>query len=1555
MRGFFYGPNMPEITEILIVVNTAEVRAGTQAVSDLAAASGEAGHQVEDVNTRMRDSEQVMRAQAEAVRAAADASRVLGDESSDASDALFKGMTAVEGFARASLKIGEGGMNADVGKIKDGLGELANASGLTELAITRLGAGPVLALQMLAEAAAFAASAYVKGQQESDNFARAMQLTGNSAGITEGQFNDMVGSIANLENAGMGDARVALQTLLETGEFTGEALLSVGAAAVATAQRTNKPAAEVAANFATMAGGVVNWVDTHAEVYRTLDASQYQHIKTLVEEGKTQEAMIATAKSYNEELKKRGENLSIVGTAMRAMKTLWSNGEDSVNGLGRRTTTKQEIEQLDLEVASAKVTGHTSVGTHEGMGMSGKELQRYLEQKAKERQVLVTRLAQEKEVADAQRGVQEKNHAEKQAQNGIDAIKARYAKRISEETAEIARYNKYVATLNGTAQAVPVADQKAMHAAIHAAYKVEAPPPAFGSDDSEARRAGQLQAIQDELRLKTEGYDQSAKLDELYRKGGTLSEEQYFENRRNTIRERGKAEADAYQKQIDVLSAFQAKTPQAVQDNKNKIAEAGAAKSRIAPREKAELAQVDEIARQQNAETLKKREEDAKAKKDKDRADTKAADEQQWKEAADGAKALGDALEKAFGKVGGTIGKVTSALVDHKKAQQDIQRTLANAKEDANGDKPKEIAAESKAQLDSTQAQMKGYSDMAGAAAGFFDEQSAGYRALTTVSQVFHAAEVAMTLAELVPKGISAVLSQGTGDPYTAFGRMAAMAAIVAGLGVAIGGGGGGNVDVAKERQKANGTGTVLGDSSAKSDSIARSLAIMEKNSGLGLAHTISMDNSLRKLAAGIGNLANLLARESVATGAGGAAAGVQTGTKVLGGTLGVLAGTSAGGLGGAMLGTYLGMGMAAIGGPIGLVLGSVVGAVLGSVVSKLFNTSKTVVDQGITGKVMSLGQIEDIGFTAQSYADVNTKKKALGFTYSNKNKTETAAMSDDVNQQFTMIIVSMGNAIRGAANVMGVAGGDFNARMDSFKVDLGKISLKGLSTEDQQKALETAFSALGDKMADAGVAGLRDFAKIGEGAFETLNRIANDFQQVSDVLFVLGKSFGVTGMAAVKLSEDLIDTAGGLEKLTSGTSYFYENFLSESEKMAPITKSVNDAMGKLGLGGVTTMDGFKAAVLSAADGVAIGKEGSADLYVALLSLAEPFKKAADYAANLAAATGELAEVNKTASDIASERRDLQQQLNQLMQSEAQLLASQRAGIAEGNRGLFDQIQAVKAVTSAKDALAKAYETESAAAKSALEKSKSWVTTLNGLNSSMALGAQSTLTPEQKYAEARAQFEKTLAAANAGDATAQSGLSAAEQAFLTASQVVNASDARYAADYARVVEANKEALKWAAAQVDVQQASLDALNAQVSGLITINDSVLTVAQAIAGLRAAMGGAADLGVKFSNPPVVAALAAMTSPVTAAVFDPVRYSSAANVGSEVLVAEIRGLREDNQAMRVELEGLRADQRAQTGATIQATFESNANAARTVVDGVDKSSRASAWASAVKGEYA
>ncbi|WP_300758444.1 hypothetical protein [Janthinobacterium sp.] len=971
-----------------------------------------------------------------------------------------------------------------------------------------------------------------------------------------------------------------------------------------------------------------------------------------------------------------------------------------------------------------------------------------------------------------------------------------------------------------------------------------------------------------------------------------------------------------------------------------------------------------------NLETAGKAAADAKAKeKAVPAAPKRKYSEAEWKEAGEFAVVFGKKLEQAFGNVGSTIGKMTTALLGFRKAQDDIDFTFAKDMVDAKDDPDAKKKAEDKRHMST----VKQYHDMATAAKGFFTAHSTGYELMEKVERGFRAYEFAMNAKSLFEKltnitlvtaaktaatttevagqvasvgpvtaaetakssayGMSA-LASALAAPFPAnIGAFAMVAGMLLAIGVAVSGGGGGADTTAKDRQAATGTGTVLGDSNAKSNSIANSLEIMEKNSGLGLAYSASMANSLRQVVAGIGGLGGLLVRNSGVTGA--TAPDSKGGAATFGSSALVV--TVAGGV---------------IGLAIDKLTGGLIGKITGGVLGSIFGGKTTTTDTGLILNKATLGGIETGGVLASQYTDTKTSG---GWFSGDKRRTALNGLDREANDQFTKVILGLSDTVSAAAGMLGLGGDAFNARLKTFVVDLGKISLKDLKGDEIQKALEAAFSKLGDDMAKFGVGGLETYQKVGEGYLETLARVANNYMQVTDVLAVLGKSFNATGLGAVKLSEHLIDVAGGVDKLTSGTGFFVQNFLTEAERMAPITKSVHDAMGKLNLAGVTTMDGFKAAVLSAADGVATGREGAAELYASLLALAEPFKTAADYAADLAAVTGDLAVVSKTASEIASEHKDLQQQLNELTKSSVELLASQRAGIADVNKSLFDQIQAAKAVVSAKDALSKAYETESAAAKSALEKSKSWVTTLNGLNASMVLGAQSTLTPEQKYAEARAQFEKTLAAANAGDSTAQSGLSAAEQAFLTASQVVNASDARYAADYARVMAANSEALKWASAQVDVQQASLDALNAQVSGLITVNDSVLTVAQAIANLQAAMGGASDLGVQFSHPPAGSALAALAGPAAPVAFDAGRYSAAANLGSDALVAEIRGLRQDNQAMREELEGLRADQRAQTGATIQATIESNTNAARMVVDGVDQSARASAWANTVKGEYA
>ena len=1166
-------------------------------------------------------------------------------------------------------------------------------------------------------------------------------------------------------------------------------------------------------------------------------------------------------------------------------------------------------------------------------------------------------------------------------------------------------------------------------------------------------------------------YDALGKLDDMYLKGGELSAQQAYQNKRDYALKTYEAEIDAYQLQIDALNSHNSATKEEKakhakelneisgkldaaekayfdesfrRDEEERLRQAAiaTAASDAANKEiaaiNAQVAAVEEQIRtygllpaqktalavadleEQNAalagikngeKTIEMNNRKIEALGRLSVAQGRASAQEQGGDVAKAkelldiltavdtaTKSAAQGMAASFGAVGTAIGGLTTALSGYAVQQQAIAAQLAVATKDAYGDPTKIAKAQVLAAQQGAQAQIKSYGDMASSAKGFFKENTAGYRAMEGAEKAYRAVEMAMAIESMVKKlfavevvttatlgaeaaktvaiqagtatqlaadtvkGTSAaavaVATQAQGDPYSAWVRMAAMAAAMAALGFAVSGGGGSDT-TAKDRQAAIGTGSVLGDSKAVSESIAKSLGLVEGNTYRDMQISGAMLSSLRSIESNIGNLGALIARTD---GADVAANGVATGTTPLGGGLGTAAFMGAGAYGGALLGGALAgvatmgvMGgtltaLGAIAGPLGMAAGALIGAVLGKAVSKLFGTSVSIKDQGLTASAMSLGKIDDGAFVAQSYADVQTKKKAFGITYSNKSGIKTSALDDDISSQFGLIITGMGDTIRSAADILGQSGAAFNARLDTFVVDLGLISLKGLTGAEAQTKLEAAFSKVGDDMAKFAMGSLKDFQAAGEGTYETLVRIANDYATVDAVLGSFNKSFGQVGMASVAAREELLKLSGGLDKFTSQGGFFLENFFTNAEKAATLRTSINSVLTPLNQGtAVTSIEQFKQLALAQDLTTDAGRK----TYTSMMAVSQAFVELMRYG-------DEFGVVTKTADEILSERKDLQQQLNEITMSTLQLLDLQRSALDVSNRALFDQIQAAKAVVSAKDALAKAYDTESAAAKTALEKSKSWVTTLNGLNASMALGNQSTLTPEQKYAEARAQFEKTLAAANAGDTVAQSGLSAAEQAFLTASQVVNASDARYAADYARVVAANDEALKWASVQVDVQQASLDALTAQVSGLITINDSVLTVAQAIANLQAAMGTATGLGVKFdgSHAGGLASVpfdgyaaelhrgeVVVDAPAAAAMR---RYFGGApsqgGGNNDALVAEIKSLRD-------EVKGLRADQDKQTGATIQATVEANASAAKTVVAGVDKSARASARAKKVE----
>ncbi|HEX5126485.1 MAG TPA: hypothetical protein VFW00_07070 [Rhodocyclaceae bacterium] len=784
-------------------------------------------------------------------------------------------------------------------------------------------------------------------------------------------------------------------------------------------------------------------------------------------------------------------------------------------------------------------------------------------------------------------------------------------------------------------------------------------------------------------------------------------------------------------------------------------------------------------------------------------ASRKLADQQirDWQEVGN---TVADSLSKAFGAAGKAAGEMFKAYADNASKQLKLNKELALAKK-LSDDDPAKIKAIDDIQRQSAQAQLKSYGDMADAAQGFFDQGSKGYAAMGTAAKVMHAAEVALSLV----KGVNAVLTQGEGDPYTAFARMAAMAAVVTGLGVALSGGGGsGGGQSAAEVQKAQGTGSVFGDSTAKSDSIARSIALASANSSIELTHTAGMLASLKSIEASMSGLTNLVVRTPGATDASNM--GIQTGTiaKSLGGLWG--------------------------------------------------KTTQNVVDSGFQfgGSVRGL----QAGQGFNQYASVDTTKSSwFGLSKSTSNSVQMQGIGNELSSQFGLIFTNLETSLKTAAVGLGGSADQVGSALDHLTLSTSKISLKGLTGDALTAAINGVISKAMDEMAEAAMPGFDRFRKVGEGYAETVTRVSTDFQNVGSIFDSMGKSLVVTanttsnGLAtsiggwlgrltqgivngvasslpkvstlSIDARERLVELAGGIDKLASQANTFASNYLTEAERLAPVTKYVTEQMRALGYAGINTRDQFKSLVL----GLDVSTQKGAEQYTALMGLADAFAKTH-------AATVDL---TKSTQEVADERKGLQDQLDQLTMTQTQLLTKQRNALDAANRPLFDMVQAAQKLAGTSSDMAKFRDT----AKS--------------LHDSLLTGSLSTLTPEQQYAEQRRQYEQTKAAALGGDVTAQGNVAAALNSFLAISQKINGSDSQYAADFAMAQQDSASMAQWAAGQVDTAQAQLAAMN-------TTNSLLTDISQGITNLNAPINPS-NYGGTDGMPVLVAQVKEMTATI------------------------------------------------------------------------------------------
>jgi len=941
---------------------------------------------------------------------------------------------------------------------------------------------------------------------------------------------------------------------------------------------------------------------------------------------------------------------------------------------------------------------------------------------------------------------------------------------------------------------------------------------------------------------------------------------------------------------------------------------------------------------------------------------------------------ISKSLTAAFGSGGTALGGMLAAYTAHlaSRTAQDAAYTSTYADVYA-----KAAAGDQQAQADVAVAE-KGYNDsratdtagmyasMADSAMGFFKQGTDGYRVMQVVSKAFHLIELAMNMETMVAKlfGTTAVTTAvvaSTGvqiaagatataasvvDSGVTFAAAApaaiakagaqtgwwgaiAMAAVMAALGYAASGGfdSGGTADAATV-QKTQNTGTVLGDVNAKSDSIQKSLDLLGKNSDITLTYTQQMTRSLQAIESSIGGVANIIFRTNGV--ASGTVNGLQTGTlsKNTGDPI---------------------LGMFGINDSFLTKNLPIIGGLVSALQGLWGKHTQNVTDSGFTANG-TLGQFSQ-GQGFGQYANVdNTQSSWFGLVKKTTSSQIQGELGPELSRQFGLLFTNLGTEIKLAGAALGLNANTMLAAVNSFAINL-PLSIKGLTGTALTDAINNWISTISDTAAQKIIPGLDSFRQVGEGYLQTVVRVATGVEQAKSALDQLGitainytqivnKQGDVMAEIARQsiVAKESVSTSGGnswfgfVSTVTTGIGKIIEGFAGTGADMITLYTtliSLRDVLKSFGNAAAdVTIDMIK------------GAGSLATLQSGITAYYDKYFTAQEKAdAGMASMTSKFDALGVAMPTSLAGFRDLVSGLD-LSNVANQTLYGKLMGLSGA---FYDATKAVTDIaTAANTAAITAATTAAKAFQTTIDKFKSFSAALLTFKDSLLLGNLSTLTPEQKYAEASAQYHKTLLAAQGGDTVAQQALTGSASAFLQASQVANASGTQYQKDFASVTKDMSATSALALTQANLAQLSLNAENAQLAVLNQINANLAgTTVRTVSGTS---GGLLPLNGSHANG------------LSYVPFN--GYRAELHQGEAVLTAnenlnyqnmgrmDMAPLTNEIKALRAEVAALRADQSQQTGALIAANYDANGKAADKITTGTKEASKAAAWAARSRG---
>lgn len=318
-----------------------------------------------------------------------------------------------------------------------------------------------------------------------------------------------------------------------------------------------------------------------------------------------------------------------------------------------------------------------------------------------------------------------------------------------------------------------------------------------------------------------------------------------------------------------------------------------------------------------------------------------------------------------------------------------------------------------------------------------------------------------------------------------------------------------------------------------------------------------------------------------------------------------------------------------------GLIVGSIGNAFAGYALSKLISGGYSIGGNGSSAvdyiaaaasAIPGVGPVAGVigglinrafGKGAKEYGDtsiVGTFGGALGFDGSRQTPWEQAGgwfSSGDSGIHYDPLDTATRQSLGGAFNLIrtGVAALASSVGVSAKSLMSYSEQVKLTLTDDaatNQKLIDDTLSGIGDRMVRTLVPTIGQFAKSGETATQTLQRLGSSLASVNAGLALVRKSLLDISLTGADSASKLADAFGGVDKFSEASQAFYEAAYTDGERAARALQDMQTALQAVGVSMPDTMKQLREMALA----LDLTTDSGRAAYAALVSLAPTFAQA---------------------------------------------------------------------------------------------------------------------------------------------------------------------------------------------------------------------------------------------------------------------------------------------------------------------------------------------------------